>query len=255
MKYKTKVLASKYSAVISAWPGVCAITLNEAALPDTLDSYFALILDVFHSGDLPPVEERLKAYGPDAGAFETSGTKDRFLLDDIPLRFEFKSTAYIDAAIDGALAPPFPSARWDSTYTFYRLIYGAVMFSRGDWLERSRGRLTNLSDKFWNTARRIAQAHMEHTLSDAGAAMLQNDRFSWLVSSAHFIRAACYTLFCINRQFEPSHRQYYKRVLALPVLPSAFRAQLDTFLRVGADTTMEHIYSTAQIIARGIVAL
>ncbi|MDR3248059.1 MAG: DUF4037 domain-containing protein, partial [Treponema sp.] len=94
MKYKTKLLADRFAQTLSAWPGIECVTVNEAALPDTLDPYFALILDVFYSGPVPAAEERSRLYGPDVLAFETSSQtiKDRFLIGDIPLRLEYKST-------------------------------------------------------------------------------------------------------------------------------------------------------------------
>ena len=98
MKYKTKLLVDKFTELLSSWAGVECITLNEAALPDTLDPYFALILDVFYSAPIPPAEERCRLYGDDIAAFESSGQneKDRFLIGDIPVRLEYKKTAKID---------------------------------------------------------------------------------------------------------------------------------------------------------------
>jgi hypothetical protein len=96
---------------------------------------------------------------------------------------------------------------------------------------------------------------MEHFLSDLGAALLSDDNFYFLVSSAEFIKSAALTLFCVNRRFEPSHRFYYNQVCALPVLPDSFDAQIETFLRPSAEMTMERKYGVAGIIARGIIAL
>jgi len=47
MKYKTRVLVERFTGILSQWQGVECVTLNEAALADVLDPYFALILDVF----------------------------------------------------------------------------------------------------------------------------------------------------------------------------------------------------------------
>ncbi|MDR1025312.1 MAG: DUF4037 domain-containing protein, partial [Treponema sp.] len=95
MKYKTKVLVERLIPVFEKWPGVECVSLNEAALPDTLDPYFALILDVFHDGAIPGPEERHAQYGEDIAAFEATNQekKDRFLAGDLPVRIEYKSTA------------------------------------------------------------------------------------------------------------------------------------------------------------------
>ena len=46
MKYKTKLLVDNFASIVSQWPGVECVSLNESALPDTLHPYFALILDI-----------------------------------------------------------------------------------------------------------------------------------------------------------------------------------------------------------------
>jgi hypothetical protein len=259
MKYKTKVLADRFISVLAAWPGVECVSLNEAALPDTLDPYFALILDVFYSGVIPETEERRLQYGEDAAAFETSSqsSKDRFLIGDIPVRLEYKSTRQIEelAAIADTRREDLWFIKDSGTYGFYRLAQGEILYSRSGWIQQIRERLAGLGDEFWISVRDANQSKMEHFLGDLGAALIQGDDFYYLISSSGFIKAACLTLFCINRRFEPSHRAYYKQVIELPVLPESFGAQLETFLRGGPDGTMERRYSLAQLIAREIVAL
>jgi hypothetical protein len=258
MKYKVKVLVEKYVALISKWEGIECITLNEAALPDTLDSYFALILDVFYTGTILPPTARMELYGSDLAAFESTGNKDRFLIDGLPLRFEFKSVKRIDELVSSA-AEGFDSRRPirdnSGTYSFYRLVEGEILFSRGDWLANLRKKLKKLPAAFWNILRHVSQSKMEHYLSDMGAALIQDDDFFYLISAAGFIKEACLALFCVNKKFEPSNKQYYKQVLELKTQAPSFRAQLDTFLRTDTESTMERKYSAAQLIARGILAL
>ncbi|MDR0562287.1 MAG: DUF4037 domain-containing protein [Spirochaetaceae bacterium] len=261
MKYKTKVLADRFTSALSALPGVECISLNEAALPDTLDPYFALILDVFYSGAVPEAEERRRLYGEDAAAFETSdfeisnqGSKDRFLIGNLPVRLEYKATLTIDELVDCAAKPDI--LRFiKGTYGYYRLTEGEPLFSRSGWLQGVRERLRNLPDAFWTRLRAVYQPKMEHLLNDLGAAFLLDDDFNYLVSSALFIKTACFTLFCLNRRFEPSHRAYFKQVIELPVLPEGFRVNLESFLRSDAEITKERRYALAQLIARSIVLL
>ena len=259
MKFKTKLLVDRFASVVSQWPGVECISLNEAALPDTLDPYFALIMDVYYRDSIPNAEERHGFFGMDLEAFETSGngSKDRFLVRDIPIRLEYKSVKMIEDLV--AIADTRLEALWfikdSGTYSFYRLAQGEIIFSRNDWIMGIRGRLGNLGDEFWQIMRNAHESKMEHFLSDLGAAVIQGDDFFYLISASGFIKSACLTLFCINRCFEPSHRAYYKQVLELKKLPDSFPAYFETFLRSGSDITMERKFSLAQLITRGIVSL
>ena len=259
MKFKTKVLVDRFAAIVSQWPGVECISLNESALPNTLDPYFALIMDVYYRDAIPGAEERHQLYGKDLEAFETSGneSKDRFLVEDIPIRLEYKSVGMIEQLV--GIADTKLESLWfikdSGTYGFYRLSQGEIIFSRNDWIMGIRGRLSSLSEEFWQIMRNANESKMEHFLSDLGAALMQGDDFFYLISAAGFIKSACLTLFCINRRFEPSHRAYYKQVLELRALPGSFRSYFESFLKPDPEITMERKHSLAQLMARGIVAL
>lgn len=259
MKYKTKLLVDRFTALLSSWEGVECITLNEAAQPDTLDPYFALILDVFCSAAIPNAEERCRLYGDDIAAFESAGQseKDRFLIGDIPVRLEYKKTAKIDELLN--IACENHDSLWlikdSGTYGFYRLANCEVVFSRSNWIHDVRKRLENISSQFWTEMRGAVQFKMEHFLSDLGAACFQNDKFHYLIASAGFIKNACLTLFCVNKRFEPSHRAYFKQVCELPVLPESFRAEFQTFLDNQTFDDMESRFYLAKLIAQKIVML
>ncbi|MCL1958800.1 MAG: DUF4037 domain-containing protein [Spirochaetes bacterium] len=258
MKYKTKMLVERFTEILSAWKGVECITLNEAAEPDTLDPYFALILDVFCSGSIPKAEERCRLYGDDVAAFESAGIneKDRFLIGDIPIRLEFKKTKKIDELIDIACSDY--ESLWfikdSGTYGFYRLANCEIVFSRSKWIHDVRKKLENIGDPFWTEMRNSVQLKMEHFLSDLGAACFQNDKFHYLIASAGFIKNACLTLFCINKRFEPSHRAYFKQVCELPILPESFSAEFQTFLNDNA-TDLDSRFYLAKLIAQKTVLL
>ncbi|MDR1142845.1 MAG: DUF4037 domain-containing protein [Spirochaetaceae bacterium] len=259
MKYKTKKLSDRFVSVLSQWPQVECISLNEAADSDTLNPYFALILDVYHNGEVPPPEKRWAIYGSDAAAFETShqGNKDRFLVGSLPVRLEFKSTGKIEELV--SIAESKHDSLWlikdSGTYGYYRLAQGDILFSRTGWVKDIRKRLLGLDDDFWIQMRDASQSRMEHYLSDLGAALINDDEFHYLISSALFIKSACLALFCINRRFEPSHKAYYRQVVELPVLPESFAAELETFLRESGELTLERKYKIAQLVARNIIAL
>jgi hypothetical protein len=264
MKYKTKLLVDRFAGIVSEWPGAECISLNEAALPDTLDPYFALILDIYYRDSVPDTEKRRKLYGQDAEVFETTGKgnktqgcKDRFLIGDIPVRLEYKPVKMIEELI--TIADTKPESLWlikdSGTYGFYRLSQGEIVFSRNGWIREIRKRLSSLGEEFWQNMRNAHESKMVHFLSDLGAAAIQGDDFFYLISAAGFIKNTCLTLFCINRRFEPSHRAYHKQALELKILPDSFRGFFETFLRPDPDMPMERKFSLAQHIAKGIVAL
>jgi len=259
MKYKTKLLVDRFTELLSSWKGVECITLNEAALSDTLDPYFALILDVFCSGAIPDMEERCRLYGDDVAAFESSARneKDRFLIGDIPVRLEYKKTAKIDELVD--IACTNYESLWfikdAGTYGFYRLANCDIIFSRSNWIHDVRKRLETIGEEFWVQMRSAVQSKMEHFLADLGAACFQGDKFHYLIASAGFIKTACLTLFCINRRFEPSHRAYFKQVCELPILPESFSAEFQTFLESNTSADLDSRFYLAKLIAQKIVTL
>ena len=259
MKYKTKMLVDRFTEILSSWEGVECITLNEAALPDTLDPYFALILDVFYSSPLPGADERCGLFGDDVAAFECSsqGGKDRFLIGDIPVRLEYKKTSKIDELVDIACSNH--ESLWfikdSGTYGFYRLANCDIIFSRSNWIHDVRKKLENIGEQFWTEMRSAVQSKMEHFLSDLGASCFQGDKFHYLIASAGFIKTACLTLFCINKRFEPSHRAYFKQVCELPVLPESFSGEFQTFLEDNSAADLDTRFYIAKLIAQKIVLL
>jgi hypothetical protein len=259
MKYKTKMLVDRFNKILSSLYGVECITLNEAAQPDTLDPYFALILDVFCSAPIPGAQERFKLLGDDVAAFESSSQneKDRFLIGDIPVRLEYKKTSKIDELVN--IACNDHESLWfikdSGTYGFYRLANCEIIFSRTSWINDIRGRLENIPDRFWTEMRSAVQSKMEHFLSDLGAACFQGDKFHYLIASAGFIKAACLTLFCVNKRFEPSHRAYFKQVCGLPILPESFSAEFQTFLETNDSADLDTRFYLAKLIAQKIVIL
>jgi hypothetical protein len=270
MKFKTKQQTERLVSVIAQWPGVECISLNEAAFPDILDPYFALILDVYYDGFIPDADERYRLYGQGISAFESSTgpassqgssagreSKDRFLAGDIPVRLEYKSVKMVNDFVSIAedCLDSFRLIKDSGTYAFYRLAENEILFSRSAWIDSIRSRIGRLDEVFWQLMRNAHESKMEHFLGDLGAAVRQGDDFFYLISAAGFIKSACLTLFCLNRRFEPSHRAYYKQVTELPELPESFGAQLELFLRPDPSVDMERKLSLAQLIARGIVTL
>ncbi|MFA6505487.1 MAG: DUF4037 domain-containing protein [Treponemataceae bacterium] len=259
MKRKAKLLADQFVSKISEWESVECVALNEAALPDTLDPYFALILDVYHTGPIPVPDARKTAYGNDVSAFETSAlqNKDRFFVGELPMRIEYKAVGKISEILD--IADKRIDQLWlikdSGTYMFYRLQRGQVLFQRSSWIDTVRTRLDSLPHEFWIQMRDAHQSKMEHFLSDLGAALMQGDDFYYLISSAGFIKNACVILFCVNKRFEPSHRAYYRQVQELEILPGDFVGRFESFLRSDPEMTPERKHGIAQLIARSLVSI
>ncbi len=258
MKPKVRELADKLVTVISAWEMVECICLNEAASADTLDPYFALILDVYIQGAIPQSALRTEGYPPHT-MFESSptGTKDRFMVGELPVRIEYKTVARINELTVIALrsGSDLWKIRDSGTYVFYRLVHCRPLFQRTDWLVGVTGSLSGLSDSFWTQMRAFYQSTMDHFLADLGASIIQDDPFHYMISASSFIKFACACLFMENGQFEPSHRGYLDQISSLKTLPDDFTGRFESFLRPDSELPPERKYEIAKLIARSIIAL
>ena len=138
MKPKVRELANELVATISSWESIEAICLNEAAAEDTLDPYFALILDVYTHADVPQPSARAAAYPPHS-VFETSptGSKDRFMVGELPVRIEYKSVERIGELTEIALrsGSDLWKIRNSGTYVFYRLVHCKPLYEKSAWLD------------------------------------------------------------------------------------------------------------------------
>jgi hypothetical protein len=258
MKPKVRELADKLVAAISQWDSVECICLNEAATTDTLDPYFALILDVYIRGSVPSSAVRASSY-PSHTVFETSptGTKDRFLVGELPVRIEYKHIDRIEELTNIALraGSDLWKLRDSGTYVFYRVVHCQPLFQRTEWLSEITAKLSNLTDPFWVQMRSFYQSSMDHFLADLGASIVQNDHFFYMVSATSFIRYACSALFMENGLFEPSHRGFLSQVGELKTLPDDFAGRFESFLRPDSELPPQRKYEIAKLIARSIVSL
>ncbi len=258
MKPKVRELADRLVASISAWDAVEAICLNEAAATDTLDPYFALILDVYVRDSVPSVSVRQSAFPPHS-VFETSptGSKDRFMVGDLPVRIEYKSIARIGELTEIALraGSDLWKIRDSGTYVFYRLVHCKALFERSSWIKEETARLSNLSEEFWVQMRSFYQSTMDHYLADLGASIVRDDPFHYLIASSNFINFACAALFMENGEFEPSHRGYLSRISTLKTLPDDFAGRFESFLRPDSELPPARKYEIAKLIAVSLVNL
>ncbi|MFN2311680.1 MAG: hypothetical protein ABR590_06450 [Spirochaetia bacterium] len=240
--------------ILSTWDCIDTIAILESG-EDFYDPYFFVSLDVFYKGQLPTLDERREAL-ENAGAFESQEVhlKDRFLMDGIPVRLEYKDIDRYAELVSAAFEPR-GAQRDTGTYVFYRLQQCQVLFSKSDWLEQVRDRLGELSNEFWERVRSAAQSRMEHYLSDLHAAAVRDENLFYLVSCAGFIRNYCSLLFAANKRFEPSARLMEQQVLELTNKPDAFGGRFDSFLRRDPRFTPMRTYELAELMAKAAMAL
>lgn len=222
---------------------------------DIYDPYFFLSFDVYYSGELPDRERRREALG-DTVAFETlePARKDRFLLEDVPCRLEYKDESRIEATVE-SVREDAGVLREGGTYLFYRIMYARELYSGSDWLGSVRREAEALPESFWVRLRESYQARMEHDLGDLAAAVVRDDNLFYLISLADFIRSVCSVLFAVNRRFEPSDRMLSSVVKKLDVLPESFKGRFDSLIRQDSDLTPERKREIATLFAKSVVAL
>jgi hypothetical protein len=255
LKGKPKLIAEKITGIVREWPCVDSVAMSQLIAEEFYDPYYFLSLDVYISGPLPETEERRRSLGF-VMAFEGSQPKgkDRFIIDDMPVRIEYKTVSRITDLIDGKEGF-LSTMRNTGTYVFYRLIHSDVLYDRSDWIAQIREKLKNMPQPFWGILRTAFQSRMEHCLSDLGAAAMRSDELFFLISSANFLQSICSVLFAINGRFEPSFRLFSKQVHTLPVLPEAFAGRFDALLRASSDFTPARKHEIAQLLAKSVLSL
>ena len=255
MTRKVERITQSLSDKIQEWQEVDCIILAESAQSDVFDPYFFLSLDVYHTGSVPKVENRQQLFA-DAGAFESSSvsSKDRFLIEDIPVRIEYKDSNRVDDILARTRENMWVF-RQTGTYMFYRLATGKVIVKKSDWLDQARAILNDLPDSFWALMITSCRSTMEHYLGDLISAVMRDDRLFYLISSAGFIKSFLSLLFVINHCFEPSGRRLYEMVWKLPELPENFKGRFESFLRDAADFPASRKMEIAELLARSVVRM
>ena len=255
MKPRVESAVHEIVSVLKNWESVDTVTLVETGSEDIYDPYFFVSLDVYCSSEIPDADIRRAAF-PDVVAFETLrlNRKDRFLLDDIPFRLEYKDIERFNRIIQGATGPE-GAFRDSGTYMFYRLQHGRVLFQESEWLEEMRKDLDSFTDEFWEMLREAFQARMEHYLGDLNAAVVREDDLFYLISASGFVRSVCSVLFAINHRFEPSGRLLYEEAVSLPILPESFAGRFESLIRPTAALSPSRRAEIAELLAKSIVVL
>jgi hypothetical protein len=239
--------------VVREWEAADTLTLIQLS-DDLYDPYFFISLDLYFRGEIPGAAERSVMFDF-TGGFESSGInrKDRFLLDDIPFRIEYKDISRFDTIIHDSLNQSV-AIRDSGTYMFHRIVTSEVIFRKSGWIESARSDLAQLPGGFWAGARTSSQVSMEHYLGDLAAAVMREDELFYVYSLSGFIKSALRTVFSINRRFEPSPRQLKEEALLLDVLPDSFQGLLESLLR-HEDRSWTRKREIAELLAKRIVQL
>ena len=255
MQQKRQQVIESVRQVLDGWREIETVSLLDFG-EDIYDPYFFISLDVFYQESLPEPEERAAAFDF-AELFESNlgRGKDRLLIDEIPIRLEYKRAAEVTETVNTALNHPGDLTE-PGTYLFHRLYASRTLIERSDWLSKLRSALDeDLPEEFWHFQRSALQLKMEHSLSDLMAAVLMEDQLFYLVSASGFIRSLCSVLFAINRRFEPSGRFLGKKTTELSVLPESFAGLFDTFLREDPTISRQKRKEVAELLARGVISL
>jgi len=255
MRRKVERISADLAGRLAGWTAVDTITLIESGEKELYSPYFFLSLDVYYSGSIPSDEERQKLFS-DAGAFESSSTakKDRFFIEELPVRVEYKDTDRINLILD-RIRDNLWVFRQTGTYMFYRLQEGIKLYARSEWLEKTQERLKHLPNSFWEMLARASTSTMGHYLTDMKAADMENDDFFYLISSAGFIKSFVSALFILNHTFEPSGRRIKEHILDLPILPENFRGRYESIMSDDPEFTRSRKCELAELLARSLFRL
>lgn len=253
MKQKVDRLSRDIAERLTSIEGVEAISLHESAESDIYDPYFFLSLDVYYRGALPPPAER-QYFFEDAGGFESSEytEKDRFFLEDLPVRVEYKHIRRIDHIIDSP-EENLQVFRSNGTYMFYRLYYGTPLINRTSWLEEVKRKLDSLPEEFW---KRIGEAYFsaaEHHLTDLKSAVVRDDSLFYILSLAGCIKNVSSFLFVLNRRFEPSGRRLLEQIFRLDTLPEHFKGRFDSLVREDRELPPSRKQEIAEKLLRSLM--
>lgn len=255
MKRKVKELLDSLVKEISTWNNVDTITVAETVEEDLLSPYFFLSIDIYYKKDVPSAAIRQKSF-EGADLFESShfGSKDRFLLKDIPVRLEYKSIERIEALL-GTTDGLHIGNRETGTYLFYRILKNQSLFHRSPWLSKVQEQIKELPDEFWSPLKKAYWSNLEHKLGDLGASVMEDDDFFYQQSLSGYIKTLCGLVFVMNNEFEPSGRRMQGQVLKLNRLPENFKGRFSSLIQEDSEYTPERKMEVAQLIARSLLPL
>ncbi len=255
MKTKVKNVVATIVAELKKWDGVQAVVLQHFAEKDIYDPNFSITLDVFRDGSIPGREEREEMF-PEAMYFDSSRVKmkDRFMLEDLPVRISYKDCHRVDAVLAETGGENWLSME-RGTYLFHRIATGTEVFSRSDWFKGVLVKLDSLPESFWTTWMDSCQRRIDHFLSDLGAAAMKEDPLYFRLSLSSFLKVTAELLFAVNHVFEPGPRDYTASLALLETLPAGFVANWGSLLREDSELPADRKREVAELLARSLFSL
>jgi len=255
MKVKVKKVVDEITTVLKDWDGVQAVILQHFVEKDIYDPNFSITLDVFKNGDIPSIEIRETVF-PGAIYFESSRekNKDRFIVEDLPVRISYKDCARVDTVLSATNEDLWLSKE-RGTYLFHRIATGSVVWFSGEWINSVQDKLDNLPDSFWLQWVDSCHRRIDHLLSDLGAASLKGDAFYFKLSLSGFMKAVAEVLFAVNHVFEPGPRDFTASLELLEILPEGFEANWGSLLRDDTELPFDRKREIAELLAKGVFSL
>lgn len=254
MKKRAERILKNIVDLISRWD-IDTLVLGEAADAEILDPYFNIDIDVYYENNLSESEERRELFGNPAG-FETSplNTRDRFLIEELPVNISYWSFDRIDRLVKRVEENKW-FFRFESTNILYRIESGRILYSKDGWFDKLRGRLKSIPDEFWNKLKEQSRFSLDYSLNSMGAAVYRGDHYYFTVSLARFIQGLCCFLFALNKLFEPSARYLHRYITVLEKHPDGFSGRFESLIRLDIELTPEQKYEIAKLLAKSISSL
>jgi hypothetical protein len=254
LKQRVERVLKKLVDILSKW-NIDTLVLGEAADAEIIDPYFNIDIDIYFEKKIPDSDERRELLGSPAG-FETSplDTKDRFLLEDLPVKLSYWSLSRVDKLIKRVEENNW-FFRFESTNILYRIESGRMLHTKDGWFDKLRGRLKSIPDEFWNKLKEQSRFSLDYSLNNMGAAVYRGDHYFFTVSLARFIQGLCCFLFALNRLFEPSASYLHRYIKVLEKRPDGFNGRFDSLIRLDIELTPEQKYEIAKLIAKSISSL
>lgn len=230
-----------------------AIQLLHQPDEDIYDPYFILSFDIYFKGGIPLNRKDLYK---DAELYESSTqrNKDRVLIDNLPVRLEYRDLELVDRQIEAVKRKGEFHYR-EMSYLFNRIVRGESLLDSRGWLIKAQKIIENLDEDFWSGLRDFYCLKMEHHLSDVKAAAFNEDPFFYHLAMGNFLRHCGALLLAINKKTEPSPRYIDRQIRKLSILPSGFLANYESLLRNDEELTLERKSEVAALFARSIIGL
>jgi len=249
-----EISSERITEVLHGWDTVDTVTVLKFGA-DRYDPSFFVSFDVYYHGTVPEPDQREADFAFAAGYEATvDGRKDRFLMDDIPVRIEYKAIREVDAQV-AAAGNAEDGDFSGTTYGFFRLIHAEIIMNRSNWLPVVRRILNQLPEAFWIRRIEMLQAHMEHALSDLTSAVYAEENLFYELSLGRFLETSCGLMFALNRRFDPPGRILRAQINELPRLPEEFDSRFEHLLRHDSAVPGSRKRQIAELLARSLLRL